>query len=244
MLLGQLAGVLISGFTNERLGRKTSISLAAGLYTIGAILMAVNFGSIAELMVGRVFSGLGSGVGMTTGAIYLSEIAPKEVRGAMSTFYNINIMGGVTAAYWINYGSLLNISSSTSWQWRVPMVLQVIPAAVLFAGLPFCPESVRYLAQKGRAAKAKVVLLRLRKLPESDPYFVAEYNELLALASNQEKESGFKAFRTLMQYCASDESTRKRLMFVFIIQTLFIMSGGNSITYYVRTLPALLPRIA
>jgi MFS family permease len=92
------------------------------LYTIGAIIMSANFGSIAELLAGRVVSGLGSGFGMTTGAIYISEIAPRELRGCLSTFYNVNIMAGVTGAYWINYGSLLHIASTSSWQWRVPMV--------------------------------------------------------------------------------------------------------------------------
>ena len=86
---GQLAGVVISGPLNERKGRKFCIFLAAVLFSIGSILMAANLGCIAELMVGRVFSGLGSGVGMTTGAIYISEVAQKEVRGTMSTFYNV-----------------------------------------------------------------------------------------------------------------------------------------------------------
>jgi SP family sugar:H+ symporter-like MFS transporter len=95
---GQLTGVILSGPANERFGRKFSIFCAATLYTVGAILMAANFGSLSELLVGRVFSGLGSGFGMTTGAIYISEISPKAIRGCLSTFYNVNIMAGVTAS--------------------------------------------------------------------------------------------------------------------------------------------------
>jgi MFS family permease len=122
---GQSVGVMLSGPTNERGGRKACILAAAVLYSIGAVLMAANFGSIPELLAGRVLSGLGSGFGMTTGAIYISEIAPREIRGCLSTFYNLNIMAGVTGSYWINYGSLLHISSDSSWQWRVPMVSRV-----------------------------------------------------------------------------------------------------------------------
>jgi len=211
--------------------------MAATLNTIGCILMAANFGSIAELLVGRIFSGLGSGVGMTTGAIYIAEISPREVRGCMATFFNINIMAGVTGAYWINYGSVLHIPVSSAWQWRVPMILQVIPAVVLFGGLPFFPESPRYLALRGRLDQAKTTLQHLRQLPEGDPYFEREHAELIAsVVSAQEVESGWKAFKTLARTCAHDESTRKRLVFVVVVQTLFILSGGNSITYYAPTI--------
>lgn len=107
--------------------------LSAILYTIGAILMAANFGSLAELLVGRIFSGLGSGAGMVVGPIYISEIAPTEMRGMMTTFYNINIMAGVAGSYWINFGSLEQISATDSWQWRTTLVLQMIPSVILFA---------------------------------------------------------------------------------------------------------------
>ncbi|KAG9943815.1 general substrate transporter, partial [Aureobasidium melanogenum] len=237
MLLGQLFGVMLSGPVNELRGRKACIFLAAMFYSIGSILMIANFGSIAELLAGRVLSGLGSGFGMTTGAVYISEIAPAALRGCMSTFYNINIMGGVAGSYWINYASLQVISQTSHWQWRIPMILQLIPAVALFAGFLFCPESPRYLALKGRMDEAKSVLLDMRGLPEDHPYFLEEYNELRAkVDKDAESESGWKAFKTLFSYCATDPSTRKRFIFVFIIQTLFIMSGGNSITYYAPTI--------
>lgn len=78
--------------------------------------MAANFGSLVELLVGRVVSGLGSGLGMTVGPIYISEVAPTEMRGMMTTFYNINIMAGVAGSYWINYASFEHISPEDSWQ--------------------------------------------------------------------------------------------------------------------------------
>ncbi|GME37071.1 Sugar transporter [Neofusicoccum parvum] len=237
MLLGQLVGVLISGPVGERYGRKVCITTAATFYLTGSVLMAANFGSLAELIVGRVFSGLGSGFGMTIGAIYIAEVAPQAVRGAMSTLYNFNIMMGVTGAYWINYWALLNLPSSSPWQWRAPMILQVIPAICLYAGLLVFPETPRYLAMSGRLEDTKRVLLQLRGIPEDHPYFVGEYEELVTkVFQNQEAERGMKAFKTLFDLCRTDQSVRKRLVFVIIIQTLFIMSGGNSITYYAPTI--------
>ncbi|KAK0650931.1 putative quinate permease [Lasiodiplodia hormozganensis] len=237
MLLGQLVGVLISGPVGERWGRKACIWIAATSYLIGAILMAANFGSLPELIVGRVLSGLGSGFGMTIGAIYIAEVAPKAVRGAMSTLYNVNIMCGVAGSYWINYWALLHLPSSSPWQWRTPMILQVIPALCLFAGLAVFPETPRYLAMCGRLEDTKTALLNLRGIPEDHPYFVEEYEELVTkVYADQEAERGMKAFKTLFELCKTDESIRKRLIFVMIIQTLFIFSGGNSITYYAPTI--------
>lgn len=199
--------------------------------------MAANFGSLPELIVGRVLSGLGSGFGMTIGAIYIAEVAPKAVRGAMSTLYNVNIMCGVAGSYWINYWALLHLPSSSPWQWRTPMILQVIPAICLFAGLAVFPETPRYLAMCGRLEETKTALLNLRGIPEDHPYFVEEYEELVTkVYADQEAERGMKAFKTLFELCKTDESIRKRLIFVMIIQTLFIFSGGNSITYYAPTI--------
>ncbi|KAB8067845.1 hypothetical protein BDV29DRAFT_185491 [Aspergillus leporis] len=75
---------------------------AAIFYIIGALLVCANVGSFAELLVVSVLSGVGSGLGMTAGPVYISEVAHQELRGKMTTFYNVNIMGGVAGSYWIN----------------------------------------------------------------------------------------------------------------------------------------------
>ncbi|KAH8435227.1 sugar porter family MFS transporter [Aspergillus melleus] len=237
MLLGQTAGVLLCGPIGERRGRKPVIMGSAVLYTIGAILMAANFGSLAELLVGRVLSGLGSGFGMVVGPIYISEVAPTEMRGMMTTFYNINIMAGVAGSYWINYASLEVIPATSSWQWRATLVLQLIPALALFLGFPFFPESPRYLMLRGQAQASHDSLSRLRGLDTSNEYFAREFNELQArMSAHAESQSALQAFKSLLGSCITDPPTRKLLLFVVIIQTFFIMSGGNSITYYAPTI--------
>lgn len=92
-------GVILSGPLGERRGRKPVIFMSALFYTIGSILMVANFGSLPELLVGRILSGVGSGAGMTVGPIYISEVAPLELRGMMTTFYNVNIIAGVAGSY-------------------------------------------------------------------------------------------------------------------------------------------------
>ncbi|KAK5790226.1 hypothetical protein VI817_007513 [Penicillium citrinum] len=237
MLLGQILGVLLSGPLGERRGRKSVIICAAIFYTIGAILMAANFGSLTELLVGRVMSGIGSGFGMTVGPIYISEIAPTEMRGMMTTFYNINIMGGVAGSYWINYASYERISPEDSWQWRATLVLQLIPSVILFIGFPFFPESPRYLMMRGRIEASKQSLLKIRSLDEDHPYFSREFDEIRGrVDANAETQSAWQSIKSLLGTCITDPPTRKMLFFVILVQTFFIMSGGNSITYYAPTI--------
>ncbi|PYI05215.1 sugar transporter [Aspergillus sclerotiicarbonarius CBS 121057] len=232
MLLGQIVGVFIAGPLGDRRGRKAVILTATICYAIGAILMAANLGSFAELLVGRVLSGVGSGLGMSAGPIYISEVAPLELRGMMTTFYNVNIMSGVAGSYWINYGSLQVLPSTSSWQWRTTLVLQSIPALILLLGFPFFPESPRYLMMRGRIDAAYCSLSRLRGgMDESTEYFAREYMELRSKL-DATPASGVQAFLALVRECIHHAPTRKVLLFVTLIQTFFIMSGGNSITYY------------
>lgn len=115
------------------------------------------------------------------------------------------------------------------------MILQVIPAACLFAGLYIFPETSRYVAMCGRLEDTKRILLQLRGIREDHPYFVEEYEELVTkVYADQEAERGMKAFKTLYEASQTDESIRKRLVFVMIIQTLFIMSGKAPSTALAR----------
>lgn len=76
------------------------------------------------------------------------------------------------------------------------MIIQVIPAVALFAGLYFFPESPRFLALRGQEVKSKQVLLALRNIPEDHAYFIEEYGELLQKVTQEaEVEKGFKAYK-------------------------------------------------
>ncbi|OJJ83768.1 uncharacterized protein ASPGLDRAFT_1491857 [Aspergillus glaucus CBS 516.65] len=238
MILGQVLGVILAGPLGERRGRKPVILLSAVFYTIGSILMAANFGSLSELLVGRILSGIGSGSGMSVGPIYISEVAPLELRGMMTTFYNVSIMAGVAGSYWINYASQSVISAESNWQWRVTMILQLIPAIMLFIGLPFFPESPRYLMMRGRIEAAKTSLSRLRGgLDEDTEYFAREMAELRAkMSANAESQGAWDNTKSLMKLCIRHPPTRKVVLFVTLIQLFFIFSGGNSITYYAPTI--------
>lgn len=83
--LGAAVGSLVSGLTSDKYGRKKPIMFADILFTLGAILMAVA-PTIPTLMVGRFLVGLGVGIAAQIVPLYLSEVAPVEIRGQLVAF--------------------------------------------------------------------------------------------------------------------------------------------------------------
>lgn len=90
---------------------------------------------------------------------------------------------------------------------------------------------------RNRPSAAHHSLSRLRGLDDSSPYFEREFDELKSRFDvNADSQSALQSLKSLLGSCITDPPTRKLLLFVTIIQTFFIMSGGNSITYYAPTI--------
>jgi hypothetical protein len=88
---------------------------------------------------------------------------------------------------------------------------------------------------RGRTDQAKGALLQLRQIPEDDDYFVTEYHELIAnIDHEQDTTSQWQSFKSLMTHCATDPSTRKRLVLVMIVQTT-VHHVGRKLHHILRT---------
>lgn len=147
-------------------------------------------------------------------------------------------MAGIAGSYWINYASQSVIPATSNWEWRITMILQLIPSIMLFLDLDFFPESPRYLMMRERVEAAKKSLSRLRgDLDETSEYFTRKMDALRTkMDANVESQSAWDAIKSLMKLCIHHALTRKVVLFVTLIQLFFIFSGGNSITYYSPTI--------
>ncbi|KAI4943670.1 hypothetical protein J4E86_009633 [Alternaria arbusti] len=174
--LGALIGALFAGWIADKLSRKYSIVVAVVIFTIGSILQtaAMNY---AMLTVGRLIGGWGIGALATIAPLYISEIAPPEIRGALLVLQEFSIVLGIVIAFWTTYGTRF---MAGEWSWRLPFLIQMIPGLILGAGIVFLPFSPRWLASKGRDDEALVVLGKLRKLPTDDPRIFQEWCEIRA----------------------------------------------------------------
>ncbi|KAL7309700.1 hypothetical protein PS15m_010549 [Mucor circinelloides] len=227
LLAGCFVGSLFAGQLCERLSRKFTIIIASGVFCIGA---AVQCGANGYSMIlgGRFVAGLGIGSLSMAVPLYLSELAPKEIRGRLISLQQLTITIGLMVAFWVNVGTE---SLTTDAAWRIPLGIQMAPAVVLFIGTMFLPFSPRWLIKKGRNAEALSVLSKLHSAgDETAPHVVSEYQEIIAQVEHERAvsvDSYLELFKgTLL----------RRLVLGILIQVFQQFTGINSIMYYAPTI--------
>ena len=135
--LGALIGAFNQGWVADKISRKYSIVVAVCIFTVGSVLQtaSVDYGM---LVVSRLLGGVGIGMLSMVAPLYISEISPPEIRGALLVLEELSIVTGIVIAYWITYGTRY---MAGEWAWRLPFLLQLIPGFILAAGITFLPFS-------------------------------------------------------------------------------------------------------
>jgi len=129
------------------------------------------------LVAGRLIAGFGVGFVSAIIILYMSEIAPKKVRGAIVSGYQFCITIGILLASCVDYGTQ-NYTDSGSY--RIPIAIQMLWAIILAAGLFFLPDSPRYYVKRGKIDIAASVLARLRGQSVDSEYIQQELAEIVA----------------------------------------------------------------
>jgi MFS transporter, SP family, galactose:H+ symporter len=155
-LAGAAIGAATAGYLSDRYGRRLVILGAGLLFIAGALISAVAQGVIV-LVIGRFLVGLAIGVASMLTPLYLAEISPARVRGAIVSLNQLCITGGILVSYLVGFALA---SSSDGWRWM--LALGALPGVILAAGMLVLPESPRWLAGRGRLPDANAVLQHLR----------------------------------------------------------------------------------
>ena len=152
LTLGAMVGALFNGPVADRLSRRWSILLANGFFLVGSIIQAAAV-NIPMIFVGRFIAGISIGQLSMVVPLYISELAPPNLRGSLVTLQQLAITAGILIAFWLDYGTQY-IGGTGDGQspaaWRVPLALQCVPSLVLAAGTFFLPYSPRWLMMKGQ----------------------------------------------------------------------------------------------
>ncbi|XP_005085454.1 solute carrier family 2, facilitated glucose transporter member 6 isoform X1 [Mesocricetus auratus] len=149
--LGAAAGGLSAMVLNDLLGRKLSIMFSAVPSVIGYALMAGARG-LWMLLLGRMLTGFAGGLTAACIPVYVSEIAPPGVRGAL----------GATPQLMAVFGSLSLYALGLLLPWRWLAVAGEGPVFIMVLLLSFMPNSPRFLLSKGRDEEALQALTWLR----------------------------------------------------------------------------------
>jgi MFS transporter, SP family, sugar:H+ symporter len=207
LLIGCFIGAFFAGTLADSMGRRNVMRLAALLFLGGALVQGISHDHTIFL-IARLCGGMAVGAASVLSPAYISEVAPANIRGRMTTVQQIMIITGLTAAFVVNYfvakaagNSLNELGGIQAWRWMY--LAQAIPAAVFLVALFFIPESPRYLVSKRRNEEALGVLSKLfgtteggLKLAEIQASFSTDHRPRLAdvLAPN----GGFLGIRPIV----------------------------------------------
>lgn len=155
VLLGSLAGAAVGGVLADRLGRRKLLIITALVFGAGAIGAAAAPGT-GWLVVARIVAGAAIGVASFVAPLYISEIAPVEIRGKLVSINQVALTSGIVISYGIDYA----FAGSQAWRWMFALAL--VPAAAFCTGLLFIPDSPRWLLGSGQEDRARAVLNQIR----------------------------------------------------------------------------------
>ncbi len=157
VLLGAMFGSLASGSLTDRFGRRRLMLVISGLFIFGT-LIATLATTVYMILVGRLFIGLAIGIGSYTAPLYIAEVSPVNLRGALVSLNQLAITIGILCSYLINYSF-----TNTEGSWRLMFGIGIIPAILLSVGMLLLPESPRWLVKRKLLDQAKHTLRQLRR---------------------------------------------------------------------------------
>lgn len=143
VIFGAMAGNISAGPLSDRFGRKKILIATAVLFTISALWSALATAYIPFILA-RIIGGIGIGGAILIAPIYIAEIAPPKLRGSLVSLNQLNIVLGISVAYFSNY--FLKDIEGESWRWMLGV--EAIPAFIYFLALFSIPRSPRWIIQK------------------------------------------------------------------------------------------------
>lgn len=167
-----------ASITTKAFGRKISMLIGGLIFLVGAVLNGAAM-NLPVLIIGRLLLGVGIGYANQSVPVYLSEMAPPKLRGALNVCFQMAITIGIFVANLVNYGTA-NMRKNG---WRVSLVLAAVPAVIMTVGAVFLPDTPNSLIDRGQKEEAKAMLVKIRGTTNVDNEF-----EDLVIASDMSRQ--------------------------------------------------------
>ncbi|KAG2337443.1 general substrate transporter [Suillus weaverae] len=202
MQAGAFFGVLSTGWVSSRFGRKRSLIASGVIYIIGSLIQAiVGLGSDRVVALRLFYFSrfvAGSGVGMVSALApsYISECMPKHIRGRCTGLVQFSDNIGMMLSFWVNYSASINIPDSDM-QWRMPLIVQLVPGILFVLLMLPQPESPRWLVEKERYDEAAETLAYVVRTSVDDKSVLVTLDEIKADFIGKQRLSLFAQFRMM-----------------------------------------------
>ncbi|CAD5195963.1 unnamed protein product [Musa acuminata subsp. malaccensis] len=218
-LAALLSTFLASELCTKR-GRRLTMQAASVFFLAGVVLDAAAR-NIAMLIIGRILLGVGVGFANQAVPLFLSEIAPVRVRGALNILFQLDVTIGIFVANIVNYV----VSNIRPWGWRLALGLAGVPATMLCLGSLVIAETPTSLIERELLMEGLAMLTKIRGTDNVD----AEYQEILRACEMARQVK--QPFRNLMK-----RSSRPQLVIAIVMQVFQQFTGINAIMFYAPVL--------
>lgn len=229
--LGSIGGAIIATYTVDKFGRIRCLQGVCIIWIIGAIIQ-ITSRSTGQLFAGRFIEGLAIGHTTTIGPNYLSECAPKAIRGLCGNIFAGAVYFGIMLGYFANLGTAIHMTGNS--QWIIPTSMKIILAGLIFIlSFLFCVESPRWYMKVGNPDMAAKNLAKLRNLPVDHPYILGEISDINEQLEAERREVQGNSIFSVIKELVFVKSVRYRFFAIGLVsQALAQWSGANSITIY------------
>ncbi|NVK48836.1 MAG: sugar porter family MFS transporter [Cyclobacteriaceae bacterium] len=222
--------MMVSGPLSDRFGRRKVLQVAAVLYAVSAFGSAIA-PDFLTLVIARMIGGFGVGASLILAPMYIAEIAPPAMRGRLVSFNQLNIVIGISVAFFTNF-LILQLGESQSdwslslgfdkWNWRWMLGLEFLPAVLFYVGLFFVPKSPRWLVMKGQTDQALLIMNQFTNLDDAKKQ-INDAIHSIHEEKDKEKVKLTEFFKT---------AYRLVLIIGVVIAILQQITGINSVFFY------------
>jgi len=221
-----VGGFFIGGPVADFAGRKVGMIVGSVLVIIATFMQTFSpQGGIGVFIGGRVLIGLGQGVALTAGPIYIGELAPPHIRGKIMSFWQMFYSVGSFICFWIGYATTQHLDSLGEWDWKLVIIFQLLVPILICILVCFIPGTPRWYIQHGnQIEKARAALRRVRDTEQEVEDEILMIREALEF----EKEAISSTYSALWK----DRSVRKRLLLAFVINAGQQITGQGTLNSY------------
>ncbi|GAB5366496.1 hypothetical protein AAMO2058_001148400 [Amorphochlora amoebiformis] len=242
---GAMAGAFAGGPIVDSIGRKYSVILSAVPLILGWLWIAIGAGYFG-MLAARVATGFGMGLVTISVNVYVTEISPSHLRGALSSMFQLNLTIGILAVYLIGeylttsqfVTATMNPTNPPAFKygqhlecnWRLLSYVGAGISTLMFVGMLFMPESPRYLLLNNRQEEAIKALNFFKG---------ATYNAYAEVESFRKQEEDEYVEEAGEESCASTWLTRGSLIpmgIMLVLHTVQQFSGINAVIFFCQTI--------
>ncbi|KAB2102137.1 High-affinity glucose transporter [Alternaria gaisen] len=227
--IGTLFGALIAAPIADWIGRKMSIIWWCGIFSVGIIVQIAATDEWYQVMMGRFVAGLGVGALSLLVPMYQAETAPRHIRGALISTYQLFITFGIFLAAVFNYAAERHQSGKAA-SWQITLGLSFVPAAILAVGILAFSETPRFNYRNGKIDEATATMSRVYGVPTNHHSIQLELEEMRLKLEAESKITNGPIQEWLGMWMAPKMAYR--LAIGMGLQMFQQLTGANYFFYY------------